>query len=847
MKNRVFHSLRGRYLAGTILLGLFVLISAIIAYNYVTDTREQSIDNLDIRNKLLKHSRLARDAVWKSRESIEAFLLDPDNKLHKNDVFASLREAVSHTDILARQPWIFTIENKQTIDQLSSSLNELETHADELIHTRIDSTKQYPALAAARTYMLPNHRAFYTAISLALDEITSEDDSNQIKNTAFNLFIQSRHIWTQMISNFRMYLANRMGSFSPEILLQQELDTLTLYKELNLLLKQLSAIEQRGKLGFQGSVSLEELISAKDDWHKGLVEIMRIHSTDEWRADSQILKNQVHPLMQKSWELLQIIDVAIETSANNDVTKLSSVSKGQSQIIWIITFLVLVVTAFGFVFMERLILRPLALVTQALKAKAIGVEGTHIPPSTLHETSDLIDAFSEMNKQVNARQVDLEYQALHDGLTGLPNRTLLLDRLQQAIFTARREHSHLTLLIMDLDGFKEVNDTVGHQVGDSLLKEVGVRLLITIREMDTVARLGGDEFAILLPDLSDHQATNVAAKIRHTLEEVFVVDDLRLYISASIGIAAYPEHGARAQTLIQRADVAMYVAKRNKSGHAIYNPKEDQHSVGRLALMSDLRHALDIQSLHLHYQPKVNIADNSVIGVEALLRWNHPKFGMIPPDEIIPLSEQTGLIKPLTLWVLDESAKQSKEWLSNDIKLCVAVNLSVYNLQDLDFIDEVKKTLEKYDLKPEYIRMEVTESTMMANPQNAVQVLTQLDEMGVKIAIDDFGTGFSSLAYLKQLPVDELKIDKSFVIDMTESEDDAVIVRSTIDLAHNLGLKVVAEGVESREAWNILEILGCDLAQGIYMGSPMTTSDLEIWLEDRTSQDKSSNVIKFVK
>ena len=847
MKNKVFHSLRGRYLAGTILLGLFVLICAIVAYNYVTDTRKQSIENLEIRNKLLEHSRLARDAVWKSRESIEAFLLDPGNKTNKNNIFASLREAASHTKILADQPWTFSIENKNTIKKLTSTLSELETHADELIRTRTDSSTQYPALAAARTYMLPNHRAFYTAISLALDEITSEESNNVINSKTFNLFIQSRHIWTQMISNFRMYLANRMGSFSPEILVQQETDTITLYNELELQLKQLSAIDKRGDLGFQGNASLEELIAAKNDWHKGLIEIIRIHSTDEWRADSQILKNKIHPLMQKTWEILQFIDVAIESSSNSDVTKLTAVSRGQSQIIWIITFLVLVVTSLGFFFMERLILKPLALVTQALKAKSIGVEGTHIPPSTVHETSDLIDAFTEMNKQVNARQVDLEYQALHDGLTGLPNRTLLLDRLQQAIFTARREHSHLTLLIMDLDGFKEVNDTVGHQVGDSLLKEVGVRLLIAIREMDTVARLGGDEFAILLPDLSDHQATNVAAKIRHTLEEVFVVDDLRLYISASIGIASYPEHGARAQTLIQRADVAMYVAKRNKTGHAIYNPKEDQHSVGRLALMSDLRHALDIKSLHLHYQPKVNIADNTVIGVEALLRWNHPKFGMIPPDEIIPLAEQTGLIKPLTLWVLDESAKQSKEWLNNGIKLCVAVNLSVYNLQDLDFVDEVKKTLSKYELVPEYIRMEVTESTMMANPQNAVQVLTQLNEMGVKISIDDFGTGFSSLAYLKQLPVDELKIDKSFVIDMTDSDDDAVIVRSTIDLAHNLGLHVVAEGVESRDAWNILEMLGCDLAQGIYMGSPMTKSDLEIWLEDRTRQDKSSNVIKFVK
>lgn len=846
MTNKVFHSLRGRYLSGTILLGVFVLLCAFLAHYYVTDTRHQSIDNLQTRNILLEHSRLARDAVWKSRESLEAFLLEPDNNTHKENVFASINEATIHADALAKQPWNLSMEHESIISQLKSNLIELETNATELIRTRVDSTKQYPALESARTHMLPNHRVFYTAASLAIDEISNEDKS-AVNDTAFNLFIQARHLWTQMISNFRMYLANRMGSFNLEILPIQEKDTMILHTELQTTLNQLAKMDEAGKIGFQGSVSLEELINSSEQWYIGFREIVRVHATDEWRADSKLIKENIHPLMENIWNLLLSIDIAIESSSNNDVTKLTAVSQGQTQLIWIITVLVLIVTASGFFFLEKFILKPIATVTQALKAKAIGIEGTNIPPSNLLETRDLIDAFSEMNKQVNARQVDLEYQALHDDLTGLPNRTLLLDRLQQAIFTARREHSHIALLIMDLDGFKEVNDTVGHQIGDSLLEEVGVRLLMTIREMDTVARLGGDEFAILLPDLNEKQATNVASKVRQTLEEVFIVDDLRLYISASIGIAAYPEHGARAQTLIQRADVAMYVAKRNKSGHAVYNPKEDQHSVGRLALMSDLRHALDINALQIHFQPKVSIPTNNVVGVEALLRWNHPKFGMIPPDEIIPLAEQTGLIRPLTIWVLNQAVKQSEKWLMSGTRLCIAVNLSVYNLQDLDFIEEVSNILETHKLPPEYISMEVTESAMMANPDNAVEILTRLDEMGVKIAIDDFGTGFSSLAYLKQLPVDELKIDKSFVIDMTNNDDDAVIVRSTIDLAHNLGLHVVAEGVENQDAWNLLEILGCDMAQGIYMGSPMATSELEKWLHDRTNKDATSNIIKFVR
>ena len=846
LKNVFFNSLRSRYLFGSILLGVLVLNGAFITHNYVSDARQLSIANLEIRNQLLEHSRLARDAVWKSRESLEAFLLEPNDTTYRANVYASISEARTHTKNLSEQPWIYAGEQKNIIAELNNTLLKLEKNADELIETRLDSSKQYPALASAREYMLPNHRVFYTAASLAIDELSEVDED--ISNTeAYETFIQARHLWTQMISNFRMYLANRMGSFDQKILPVQEKDTDLLYFELRRQIHKLELMNNTGDLGFQSSESLEDLKASADDWYVGFQEIKRINAADQWRTDSILLKENIHPLLEIIWDLLLSIDIAIESSANEDVGSLSAVTQNQTQLLWSITAAVIFAIIFGFIFLEKLILTPIANVAQALKAKAIGVEGTDIPLTTLHETQDLVDAFTEMDKQVNARQVDLEYQALHDDLTGLPNRTLLLDRLQQAIYTSRREHSNLVLLIMDLDGFKEVNDTVGHHVGDSLLKEVGVRLLITIREMYTVARLGGDEFAILRPDSDELRAKTVATKIRAALEKAFEIDDLRLFISASIGIAAYPEHGARAQTLIQRADVAMYVAKRNRSGHAVYDPKEDQHSVGRLALMSDLRHALDIDALQLHYQPKIDIKENKIVGAEALLRWNHPKFGAIPPDEIIPLAEQTGLIKPLSIWVLNTAVKQAVKWLSKGIDIHIAINLSVYNLQGLEIIDEIKTSLEVNQLPARYITLEITESAMMANPTHAVEVLTQIEKMGIKISIDDFGTGFSSLAYLKQLPVEELKIDKSFVIDMTQDEDDAVIVRSTIDLAHNLGLKVIAEGVENQDILNLLEMLDCDMAQGRFLGAPMATAELENWISEHTLQSKKNNVLKIVK
>jgi diguanylate cyclase len=305
----------------------------------------------------------------------------------------------------------------------------------------------------------------------------------------------------------------------------------------------------------------------------------------------------------------------------------------------------------------------------------------------------------------------------------------------------------------------------------------------------------------------------------------------------------YPQHGTTGTALIQRADVAMYVAKRNRIGQSVYDPREDQHSVGRLALMSDLYDALDSDALELYYQPKINISSGTVVGVEALLRWHHPRFGAITPDEIIPLAEQTGLIKPLTLWVLTHAIRDCSQWLQSGIDVAVAVNLSVYNLQDTGFVSQVQDRLNNYDLPARHLSLEITESAMMANPTHAVEILTLLDGMGVRLAVDDFGTGFSSLAYLKQLPVDELKIDKSFVLQMTEDENDAVIVRSTIDLAHNLGLRVVAEGVESQDVWDLLEILGCDEAQGHFMSRPLAAAQIEQWLRERNAAQRHQPIM----
>ncbi len=421
--------------------------------------------------------------------------------------------------------------------------------------------------------------------------------------------------------------------------------------------------------------------------------------------------------------------------------------------------------------------------------------------------------------------------ALYDSLTDIPNRTLLRDRLKLATGNPQQGANRLALLLIDLDRFKDINDTLGHERGDSILKQIGPRIQTVLRPSDLVARLGGDEFAVLLPTVSNvGQAALMAGRILQAFEPAFLLEGLSLEIGASIGVALCPEHGTDADMLIQHADVAMYQAKRQGGGYAVYDSKLDQHSPYKLTLMAELRHAIERDELVLHYQPKLNLKTQAIIGVEALVRWQHPQRGLIYPDQFIPLAEQTGLIKSLSLWVIDHALKQYTAWQHMGLDIKVAVNLSVRNLHDQELPKQVGELLQFHQVAPQALELELTESAIMADPLRALGVLTRLSELAVNLSIDDFGTGYSSLAYLKKLPVDTVKIDKSFVTDMMTDGDNAHIVRSTIDLAHNLGVQVVAEGVERHEAWLELSILGCDAAQGYYIQRPVPAAELTTWL-----------------
>ena len=446
------------------------------------------------------------------------------------------------------------------------------------------------------------------------------------------------------------------------------------------------------------------------------------------------------------------------------------------------------------------------------------------------EIGQLTSAFKLMSNGISERESRIILLANYDPLTSLPNRTLFHDRLEQAILSAQRIGGELAVIFMDLDRFKEINDIMGHYVGDLLLQEVAKRLEnLAVRNHDTLARLGGDEFAMLLTADSE-QAKVVANQLLNSFDQPIILENQQLVVNISIGIVCYPEHGDEINTLLRHADLAMYEAKKNNVGYVVFDPRLDYQDQKLLSLSVELRRAVAQNELVLYYQPKLTLATGTVTHAEVLVRWLHPQHGLIPPNDFIPFAENTGFIKVITLWIIEQVIRQQREFKNAGIDLTLSINISAHDLTSkLPIV--FTKLLAEYQLASDCLILEITESAIMSDPKSAMRILHELNDMGLKLSVDDFGTGYSSLAYLKKLPVSELKIDKSFVTNMEIDKDDAVIVRSTIELAHTMGLKVVAEGVENLETSLMLKSLGCDFLQGYYITRPLATTDLKQWLQ----------------
>ncbi len=534
----------------------------------------------------------------------------------------------------------------------------------------------------------------------------------------------------------------------------------------------------------------------------------------------------------------------------NGIDNLIASQKTRLQILLALS---LIIVLFLGMALARELTKPLRLLVDATREIKNGDYSVKVPMMHRDEIGELAETIDLMRQKVGEREDEILKLAYADTLTDLPNRTLFDDRLSTTVALGQRKGDPFAVLMLDMDRFKYINDVLGHESGDAVLKEVAVRLKTVLRDSDTVARLGGDEFALLLQDVTEEGILITVGRISSVFEEPVTLNNQPIDIGCSIGIASYPEHGKDASTLLRRADMAMYSAKRSDQDYAFYDPNCEEHQEEHLSLLSEIKRAVELDELQLFYQPKVTLEDSSALSVETLLRWQHPGRGLIPPVEFLPFAERTGAIRLITRWVIENAMSQARLWADQGLSIKMSVNISARDLLDSDFSIFVSDHLEKSGVDPSMICMEITESALMEDPIKARRTVEALHNLGLSISIDDYGTGYSSLAYVKNLPVNELKIDREFIMNMIDSEEDVAIVRSTIELGHNLGLKVVAEGIEREEEMKMLKEFGCDQAQGFLISKALTAEDMEAWISENKNSptdysiSKPANAVNFKK
>ncbi len=829
------HSLRSRYLFVATLVCIMLIGGAILANWYARDVSRNNSEALELRNDVTASIGAIRSRIWKANNALNASLIFPraENE-YEYDIIANLDGAEEELATLAANPAMDNAGLSDQVQALRESLSLLTDKVQYLMTQRQDLNWTYPLLPFINQKLLEPHDRFETAAALALQEI-AEDDGRPYASRLYGEFDEVRDLWRRKILNFRAVII-RFAWLNSVDVAPQERNITDLNEAISERLATLQRQKAQGELGLESEAALKQMQEASERWQENWAAVRELRSSSIWRADIHYVGTEINRYQQQVFNTLASIEENITTWSAKNVAIVQQAAGQISNVLWGLAGVALAFVILVYLMIDRSVLQPIAAIAESLSTR--GEESlSGLDKRSSREIHRLITAFNVMRNQVHQRQMALEHQTLHDALTGLPNRVLMQDRLEQAIQLMKRNNGSMALLLLDLDRFKEVNDSLGHQVGDELLQQVGQRLEMLLRNSDTVARLGGDEFAIVAPNTDNRQAAQFAEKIAQAIKDVFQVGKQNLYVGVSIGVAVYPHHGTDAGTLIRHADIAMYNAKRNNLDYSLYELTRDKRRVDKLALVGDLHDELEnTENLQLYYQPLIDLFSHEVVAVEALLRWSHPQLGTVSPEQIIKMAEHTGLIAPLTQWVIDTTLSETSHLRQAGKRLGVAVNLSAWNMQDPELPTTIARILEKHAVPGGQLTLEITESAMMSDPVRARKILMQLGKMGLNLAVDDFGMGFSSLGYLKMLPVNELKIDKSFVTNMRGDKNDAIIVHSIIELAHNLGLRVIAEGVENQQTLSQLQQRKCDMAQGFHISPPLPADALQQWLQDQQLQ-----------
>ena len=821
-------SYRGRYAYFALITSVTLIAIAYIGWDYVNRTSHQQIAQIEARDTTAGVLSDALDYLNLIENSLQRIVLEPSSKDHDKVEMGLKRLGFT----LIKLEQVYTIQasaNLEVVKELQKDTQQLNAATRELIEIRSDVERWFPAQRLMRNEMLPHSQQLLSL--LALLQVENEEDLTPQERLEFIQAVTSlRWAWLNMTSEFRLFVANRFGIFASEFRSGMESRLVNVgyfAEEIPVQLAALKTMASTGRLGFEAAASLKQVEMHYQAWMKAFGQLSTILDNPNWRKDLLLMGQTVNPILERIRQRLSYLDLDLDTQSARDITQLTDIARQLSKSILAISMVGIFLIMIAYLFLQRYLLKPIAQTALALKQEAQGLVDIQPPPAHLQETKDLVDAFTEMRRQVHTRQRSLDHMVHHDALTQLPNRVLFHDRLQHALEIASRENLLVGLMFLDLDRFKQVNDNMGHLIGDELLKIVAGRLRSLVRTSDTVARLGGDEFAILVEGLEDREAIfPLAEKAMTALKKPIQIADQTLMVSASIGIALAPLDDVVAEHLISDADTAMYEAKRQgRSMYCLFNGDMAQRVTQYLSLENEIRQGIEHKRFIYHYQAIVSVDDNRLIGCEALLRWRHPEKGLLVPNVFLDTLDTSGLISQVIDDLLEQAISHQAELRRRTGRsIAISINLSVRLLNDPSFCRRLLKRLLDGQFKDGGLVLEITEDILSQELAEAEVFLQQVKTLGGKIALDDFGTGQASLSHLRLFPFDLLKIDRGFIHSADADPNYASLIEAIVNLSHAFSMPVVAEGVETSEQRNFVKQLGCDFLQGHLVGKPMESS-----------------------
>ncbi len=814
-------SYRGRYGYISLFACLALMTVAYVGWSQFSRTAESQITSIAQRSSVDGLLVEAQASLNLLENQLQRIVIEP----RPNDIAAASNTYGVLNDKLAELAALSDFISVEDAGRLLADSRRLKEQMLDLLSMRLEVNRWFPAMRLLREEMYPSNQAVLGELQSLLQEAETGLTTDQ-QLAVVVAITDLRQSWHGLVEQMHHFIALRLGILTGGVETDAP-DYLTniLYfsDQIRHRMQALRQLHKEVPFGLDVEARLTQLEFHTKRWLSASKQVHQLMETAVWRLDLQLMRDRLAPLLTDMRQRLSRIDQRLDSDSVSDIRRLTQTAEDLSDAILGIALMGMLMILAAYLYINRNLLKPIAQTAHALKEEARGAIDVRPPPAHLRETSDLVEAFNQMRRQVHQRQRYLDHVAHHDALTQLPNRILFRDRLEHALAIALRGETQIGLMFLDLDQFKQVNDSLGHLIGDELLRTVAERLVSLVRNSDTVARLGGDEFAILMEGISHREdMTLLAEKILKVVEQPMVLDGQELRISVSIGIATAPHDDVSAEYLIRDADAAMYEAKRQgRAAYCFFAGEMTSKATEALQLENQVRQAAERQEFTFHFQPVIDSRSGELFCFEALMRWNHPTRGFLYPEEFLSVLDQTGLITSVMPSLIEQAVEfQREQHRRYKRKVAIALNLSVRLLNDTGFRKQLLEHLVSQDFLLDSLIIEITEDILMHDLVEADVFLQQAKTLGARVALDDFGTGQSSLSHLRQFPFDYLKIDREFIRNADSDANDASLIKAMVRLAHAFGIQVIAEGVETESQLLFLRSLECDYLQGYLIGVP---------------------------